>query len=105
MCLSMVNFAISYSVQPLTHAAGYDWPFFFFFDMCVLASIAAAALLVVMAIKPANVWVYTGVLTLARGGSASHQIEAEVEVTRSVLVLGKRDVGKETDVRAGNYRK
>ncbi|KAB5542553.1 major facilitator superfamily domain-containing protein [Coniochaeta sp. 2T2.1] len=41
MCSSLVNFAISYSVQPFINAAGYGWTFFFF-GMCVLASMAAA---------------------------------------------------------------
>ncbi|KAH9892192.1 MFS general substrate transporter [Xylariomycetidae sp. FL2044] len=41
MCSSMVNFAISYSIQPFIEAAGFGWPFFFY-GMCVLASMAAA---------------------------------------------------------------
>ncbi|RKU49500.1 hypothetical protein DL546_008478 [Coniochaeta pulveracea] len=41
MCSSLVNFAISYSVQPFINAAGYGWTFFFF-GMCVLASMVAA---------------------------------------------------------------
>lgn len=41
MCSSVVNFAISYSVQPFINAAGYGWTFFFF-GMCVLASLAGA---------------------------------------------------------------
>ncbi|KAH8647363.1 major facilitator superfamily domain-containing protein [Xylariales sp. PMI_506] len=41
MCSSMVNFAISYSVQPFIDATGYGWAFFFY-GMCVLASMAAA---------------------------------------------------------------
>ncbi|CAJ2505485.1 Uu.00g128790.m01.CDS01 [Anthostomella pinea] len=45
MCSSMVNFAISYSVQPFIDAAGYGWPFFFY-GMCVLASMAAAVPLI-----------------------------------------------------------
>ncbi|TGO14073.1 hypothetical protein BTUL_0059g00610 [Botrytis tulipae] len=45
MCSSMVNFAISYSVQPFINATGYGWAFFFF-GMCVLASISGGVLLV-----------------------------------------------------------
>jgi hypothetical protein len=45
MCSSLVNFAISYSVQPFINAAGYGWAFFFF-GMCVVASMAAAIPLV-----------------------------------------------------------
>lgn len=37
----MVNFAISYSVQPFVEAAGFGWAFFFF-GMCVLTSMAMA---------------------------------------------------------------
>ncbi|KAH8903398.1 MFS general substrate transporter [Coniochaeta sp. PMI_546] len=46
MCSSFVNFAISYSVQPFINTAGYGWTFFFF-GMCVLASMAAAVPLVI----------------------------------------------------------
>lgn len=44
MCSSMVNFAISYSLQPFTSATGYGWAFFFF-EICVLASISCGVLL------------------------------------------------------------
>ncbi|KAK9769611.1 putative Major facilitator superfamily domain-containing protein [Seiridium cardinale] len=46
MCSSMVNFAISYSVQPFVDAAGFGWSFFFF-GMCVLVSMAMAIPLVI----------------------------------------------------------
>lgn len=37
----MINFALSYSVQPLINAVGYGWAFTFF-SICVLASMLAA---------------------------------------------------------------
>lgn len=40
MCSLLVNFAISYSVQPFINAAEYGWTFFFF-GLCVLASMIA----------------------------------------------------------------
>ncbi|KAI0123560.1 major facilitator superfamily domain-containing protein [Xylariales sp. AK1849] len=46
MCSSMVNFAVSYSVQPFINAAGYGWTFFFF-GICVLASMATAVPLLI----------------------------------------------------------
>jgi hypothetical protein len=46
MCSSMVNFAISYSVQPFITAAGYGWTFVFF-GFCVLLSMVAAIPLIV----------------------------------------------------------
>ncbi|GJN83208.1 MFS transporter [Purpureocillium lilacinum] len=46
MCSSAVNFAISYSVQPFIEAAGYGWTFFFF-GLCVLASVLMAIPLVI----------------------------------------------------------
>jgi hypothetical protein len=41
VCSSLVNFAMSYSVQPLIEAVGFGWAFFFF-GMCVLSSLLAA---------------------------------------------------------------
>lgn len=46
MCSSMVNFAISYSVQPFVEAAGFGWAFFFY-GMCVLTSMAMAIPLII----------------------------------------------------------
>ena len=46
ICSSLVNFAISYSVQPFINVANYGWTFFFF-GLCVLASILAAIPLVI----------------------------------------------------------
>ncbi|PQE09851.1 MFS transporter protein [Rutstroemia sp. NJR-2017a BBW] len=46
MCSSMINFAISYSVQPFINAAGYGWAFFFF-GMSVLASICGGVVLII----------------------------------------------------------
>ena len=41
LCSSMINFALSYSVQPLINEVGYGWAFTFF-GLCVLASMLAA---------------------------------------------------------------
>jgi hypothetical protein len=41
LCSSMINFAISYSVQPFINRVGYGWVFVFF-GLCVLASMVAA---------------------------------------------------------------
>lgn len=46
MCSSMINFAISYSVQPFINATGYWWAFFFF-GMCVLTSICGGVVLMI----------------------------------------------------------
>ncbi|KAL1845092.1 hypothetical protein VTK73DRAFT_1151 [Phialemonium thermophilum] len=45
MCSSMINFAISYSVQPFINRVGYGWSFFFF-GMVVLSSMVAAVPLI-----------------------------------------------------------
>lgn len=46
MCSSMINFAISYSVQPFVNTTGFGRPFLFY-GMCVLASIRGGGVLMV----------------------------------------------------------
>lgn len=41
LCSSGVNFAMSYSVQPLIDRVGFGWAFFFF-GCCVLVSVLGA---------------------------------------------------------------